>query len=1182
MPAPTDSGFIAIHGNRLEDLRQSLITFLRTAPLDPFDEDVVLVQSNGIAQWLKQSIATNPGSGASEGGLGIAADLKFQLPAEFIWSVYRSVLSETEVPKSSPFDKRPLSWRLFALLPTLIDKPGYEPLKRFIEGEEPLVRTYQLAEKLADLYDQYQVYRADWLAHWEGGANSILGSNGFETALNDDEAWQSALWRAICADIHTHRNQDTNTSRSRVHTHFVERAKKLKQIPTGTKLPKRVFVFGVSSLPWQILEALALLSRFSQVIFCVLNPSQYHWAEIISDRELLTAERRRGKTKDRFAVGCQLEALHGHANPLLAGWGKQGRDFLRMLDEFDDTQARAAAYKLYRNEIDLFFPHNQTDNPSLLNQIQDDIFYLSDLDEVKKEEHRLLDLANDHSVAFHLAHSPLREVEILHDQLLAAFNADPQLQPRDVMVMVPDINVYAPFIKAVFSQYSKESAQHIPFNIADLGQRGQSPLLSALEILLSLPQARCSVSEVMSLLEAPALRNRFNIAESDLELISQWIDGTHIRWGLDAEQRNSSDNPAIGDHNTWLAGIQAMLVGFSLGQQEAWLGVQGYSEISGSEIAIAGNLASFVEALQQLTVNLGQIQTGRDWIERIKQLLQQFFAAQDPADELLIDRLGLQLQRWHDELEIGSGLDQEIPLLIARERVIGSMDETNLRQRFLSGSVNFSTLMPMRSIPFKMICLLGMNDGDYPRSRTPMDFDLMSREYRPGDRSRRNDDRYLFLEALLSAREKLYISWVARSILDDSERPASVLVEQLQDYINLLWTSPDSDKSSAQLLSTLHPLQPFSPRYYRSENRAESLDTVLKQRRLFTYNASWRDALDSVGREFNSSEYSLTYFQPDEPLSFKAIANFLKNPIAYFYNQRLNIWFTDLQEVDTDNELFTFSHLQKAILESQLIQKVVQKSADKPAFERNLQQQLQRWAGSGAIGVDSVERQLSKVISANMPNLFERYCELLTHWSLSAPDQLFTLEYRNEQGTIEIADRIMELRTNSEGERARIHISGSKLFDSQSKKRVRYEKLLSDWVVHLAGQLDGVGFRSYILSREEDCCIELPALSAEKARPLLEAILAGWISGMTQPLPILPEVAYEMLDAASKLDTEKVRDKAAAKYETQLKDYDRGYLARAYPNFESLYESEDFAHYTTQLYEPLRLLHLSARDEVEA
>ena len=610
MAAPPDTGFIAIHGNRLEDLRQSLITFLRSAPLDPFDEDVILVQSNGIAQWLKQSIATNPANDLSGGGLGIAVDLDFKLPSEFIWKAYRSVLSEAEVPKSSPFDKRPLSWRLFALLPKLLEQPVYQPLKRFIEGPEPKIRTFQLAEKLADLFDQYQVYRADWLANWESNADSIFTSNGVETSLAKDELWQPALWRAICDDIRTNINADAvNTSRSRVHLRFMKAASQINPQAAEATLPKRVFVFGVSSLPRQILEALAALSRFSQVIFCVLNPSKFHWAEIVSDRELLTAERRRGLIKDAFAPGCELTTLHGHANPLLAGWGKQGRDFLRMLDEFDETTSRASAYALYRNEIDLFFEHSDPATPSLLNQLQDDIFLLTDLDEIKRED-RKLDPGEDHSVGFHIAHSPLREVEILHDQLLAVFNTDSTIQPRDVMVMVPDINVYAPFIKAVFSQPPRDSALHIPFNIADLGQRGQNPLLSALEILLSLPQGRCSVSEVMSLLEAPALRSRFKIAEQDLELIAQWIEATNIRWGLDAAQRQNSDHPAIGNRNTWLAGIQSMLVGFSLGRHEAWMEVQGYAEIGGTEIAIAGNLCAFVEALQALADALGRPLTG--------------------------------------------------------------------------------------------------------------------------------------------------------------------------------------------------------------------------------------------------------------------------------------------------------------------------------------------------------------------------------------------------------------------------------------------------------------------------------------------------------------------------------------------------------------------------------------------
>jgi len=1173
MSASADSGFIAIHGNRLEDLRQSLITFLRSAPLDPFEEDVVLVQSNGIAQWLKQSIAANPGTDNSVGGLGIAADLDFKLPAEFIWSVYRSILPEAEVPTTSPFDKRPLTWRLFALLPTLVNQPIYAPLKRFIEGDEPLVRTFQLAEKLADLFDQYQVYRADWLALWESGSNALLSSQGAQTSLPDEDLWQPQLWRAICNDIQIGLGGDAaNTSRSRVHTRFMQHASSLKYLAADAKLAKRVFVFGVSSLPRQTLEALAVLSRFSQVIFCVLNPSQYHWAEIVSDRELLTAERRRGLMKPEFQPGCALETLQGQANPLLAGWGKQGRDFLRMLDEFDDTEARCTRFTLYRNQFDLFFPHSSGAQPTLLNQLQDDIFYLRNLNEI---DTRVLQPEQDHSVRFHQAHSPLREVEILHDQLLAAFNSDPALQPADVMVMVPDINIYAPYIKAVFSQQAKGAEQHIPFNIADLGQRGQNPLISALDILLSLPQARCSVSEVMGLLEAPALRSRFGIDETDLELIAHWIEHTHIRWGLDAEQRKRSDNPAIGVRNTWLAGIRSMLVGFSLGQQECWMGVQGYNDISGSEIAIVGNLANLIEALQHLTERLGQVQTAELWILGVQQLLRDFFAADDPADELLLDRISQQLRRWQDELEIADALQQEIPLLVVRERIISSLDETNLRQRFLAGSVNFSTLMPMRSIPFKMICLLGMSDGDYPRSRTPMDFDLMAREYRPGDRSRRNDDRYLFLEALLSARQRLYLSWVGRSILDDSERPASVLIEQLQDYINQRWVSPVSETRCSELLSMQHPLQPFSAAYYPEENGPNSLTEVLDSGRLFTYNGSWREALNQSTAAPHVSKHTLAYRQPKEPINLRALANFLKNPIAYFYNHRLNVWFADLEESDTDHEIFQFSPLQKTILESQLIQQAVQRSQDRSQFDQRLAAQLERLSNSGALGIASVEKHLSAGISADMPDLFERYANLLEEWPDVVPDHEFRLLFETEVGAVEIIDRIGELRRNPAGDYARILISRSKLLNSQNKKRIRYEKLLTDWVVHLAGQIEGEGFCSFILSKEENCCIELPPVEPERARTLFDAILTTWMRGQTYPLPALPEIAYEVLDAAEKGEPEKVRERAEAQYQKTVEEYDKGYLVRAYPHFESLLESDQFDPLIHQIYEPLRQVHLS-------
>jgi len=194
-----------------------------------------------------------------------------------------------------------------------------------------------------------------------------------------------------------------------------------------------------------------------------------------------------------------------------------------------------------------------------------------------------------------------------------------------------------------------------------------------------------------------------------------------------------------------------------------------------------------------------------------------FFEASDRREGYTLMELESALQGWQQACG-EAALTDPLPLSVVGEYWLSRLDEQGLSQRFFGGAVTFATLMPMRAIPFRRVCLLGMNDGDYPRSRKPLDFDLMGRDYRPGDRSRREDDRYLFLEALLSAREHLHISWVGHSINDNSERPASVLVAQLRDHLKSGWRlsgyESHGEKAGAALLdalTTTHRLQPFNP-----------------------------------------------------------------------------------------------------------------------------------------------------------------------------------------------------------------------------------------------------------------------------------------------------------------------------------------------------------------------------------
>lgn len=1173
-----EPGFHAIHANHLEDLRRAVVYICRQNPMPPLQSETFLVQSNGIAQWLKLALAEKRTDDGVEGGLGIAAGMEFLFPARFIWQAYRAVLPDGEVPEQSPFDKSRLVWRLYRLLPALVGQDdAFTPLARFLDGSDTDLRNFQLAEKVADLFDQYQVFRADWLAAWEQGKDVVITARGEEKALDAETRWQPMLWRALVEDV----GSEAHTSRSQIHTRFMEQGQRITQPANPGRLPRRIVVFGVSSLPRQALEALFVLSRFSQVVLCVHNPCQFYWADIISDRELLKAERKRGAVHPVLSQIDDPDQLHQHANPLLAAWGKQGRDYIRLLDEFDNPDDYRASFQTPGQKIDIFTDHGDADSPCLLHQLQNDIHNLTPLQEIRDQQ-RTVDLARDHSVVFHDAHGPQREVEILHDQLLAAFNADPTLRPRDVIVMVPDINVYAPHIQAVFGRYQPGRKRHIPFTISDQGQRHHEPVLIALETLMSLPRSRFGVSEIISLLEVPGIRDRFDIGEDDIPLARRWVEGANIRWGLHGQHRESLDLPAELDRNTWQSGLRSMLLGYGMGDDEPWGGVEPYGEIGGLQASLAGRIGEFVHQLETLWQALQTTRTPEQWEALFSAMLEQFFHKVEGQDLLLLNRFRRQLEQWLEDA-LAAGLDDQLlPLNIVKDVLLQGLDEGGLNQRFLAGKVNFATLMPMRAIPFRKVCLLGMNDGDYPRSRPPVDFDLMAQDYRPGDRSRREDDRYLFLEALLSAREQLYISWVGRSIRDDSERPPSVLVGQLQDHLDSLWTvAGHPGKAVTRALTTQHPLQPFSRDYFPKANgvgegeeaQPRSLAEIRQARGLFTYEREWRSAhgVDATGQ----ASQPLPYQAPEEPLTLSDLANFLKKPIDTFYQRRLQVRFDAVEDEDTDNENFDLNGLDRWRLDNELIGDSVLKAASEEELHERLEVTLDRMARRGDLGMGVTEHRLRTELAGRLPDLFERYRGALADWPEAVAEPLpFEYRYADNIGAVEVADLIDNLRCDPEGQLCRLVIAGSGLLTGSGySKKVRYANLLRDWVIHLAGQLSGQPFDTLILGKEEGRTFHFPMMAPEQARKHFDALLGRWMEATTRALPVHCDAGFAWITSfygGKKYvgDHERAISEAEQAYTTAL-ERDTGYLHGAFDSPESLMASGEFEALLHQLYVPV-------------
>ncbi len=1116
MPSAITPGLIILHGNQLEQLRSAVFQWVRQYPLDPLEQDIYLVQSNGVAEWLKIAIAEDT---------GVCAATRVELPGRFLWGIYRNMLGRDAIPISSSLDMSPLTWRLMRLIPELLDQPDFAPLKRFLVDGEP-ARRLQLAQRLAGLIDLYQLYRADWLADWAQGLDQLRNAQGEVRALLPDQRWQAQLWRAILADIP---EDSRGLGRVNIHQRFVA------AIAAGarpvTRLPRRVVLFGISALPRQTLEALSALSKHTQVLLAVPNPCQFYWGDIIEGSQLFKAQRKRQQLKGGVDLSqFSPEDLHAHCHPLLANWGRQGRDFVRMLDDFDQAEVTRERFSSLR--IDLF---SEGQGNSLLERVQ---VAIRDLVPVVDHPDMQFDRA-DKSIEFHVTHSVQREVEVLHDQLLAmladeAGNDKKALRPRDVIVMVPDIEVFSPSIRSVFGQYSRQDPRYIPFEIGDVKDRSINPILVAMDWLLRLPQQRCQQSEVRDLLEVPALAKRFGLTEEDLPQLAQWIEGAGVRWGLDQAHRAGLGLQASGEQNSWIFGLRRMLLGYASGDSATYFGVESYAEVGGLNAALAGSLAQFVETLMHWRAVLATSVSPEVWGVRARELLQFFFSANDESDQQILVRLDESLQNWLASCA-DAGYVEAVPLAVVREAWMGAIDEQTLNHRFVSGGVTFCTLMPMRAVPFRVVCLLGLNDGDYPRRAQHVDFDLLAMPgmARPGDRSRRDDDRYLMLEALLSARDKLYISWIGRNVKDNSEQPASVLVSQLRDYLVAGW------KCDLKEMTTEHPLQPFSRQYFEKNG-------------LLTYAKEWRIAHSNIEAHIEEDTLPVYELEPDFKLKMAELARFVKQPVKYFFRKRLGVIFTDDEASGEDDEPFGFNGLEEyKLVDSLLDDEGAAEPLDQVASL--LRQKAERLTREGALPIGLIGRQWQNRLVDELVPIRTEWLKLCAQYPM--PAEKLPVQF-NHDG-ISLDDWLDRVHSNGK-ESAWLTQIASKV--TNSKGEPRGEKLIDAWVRQLAAGALGYHVTGYLVAR--DAIITMPALDQAESSATLSTLISYWRDGINHPLRTACKTALAWLQEG------KPDDVYDGNYQIGG-EVDDLCLARLWADYDELTEDPEWENCSRGLYGPL-------------
>ncbi|UZE94619.1 exodeoxyribonuclease V subunit gamma [Alkalimarinus alittae] len=876
-------------GNRMEDLVTLLSRLLEIPSDDPLSEDTVVVQNQGMHHWLSLELASRR---------GVVMNTRYPLPGNFFWGLINTILADESLPDKTPYSREILIWAIYESLgaDSFFNDPSCAEANHYwfdaANQKEDALKRFQLSRELADLFEQYLIYRPEWISLWASdGGRAASEANASDLIAHH---WQGTLW------THLHKRLgDPPLS-------LIEKA--IAKLATSSQpLPKRIFIFGINALPPVWMDFIKVIASYTDVHFFMLNPSDEYWGDIRSEKTLI---RERAKWLEK---GQPLSAIFDEiGNPLLANLGQQGQECLKLLCDRTDT------------EIPLFYSAGRD---TLLQRVQDDILTLSDKRTKQPDSASEQPEEGDSSIVVASAHSALREIQVLHDWLLMQFKHDSTLTPKDVLVMSPQVENYAPYIDSVFKRgrsFDTEVDPQLPCSIADRTLNDLEPVIQAFIELLTLPDSRFQVSQILGYLRIPAVQSRFGLEPSDVELYTHWLSVAAIHWGLDREHKAGFTGVKRSNERfTWKQGLDRLIIGFAQADSEQiYEGADGIQMLTlpwveGSYADKLGRLLGLIENLQYYAKQLTQERTPADWQHFLIRLIESTFeeAGEDASGyQIIIKAINTLVEN-----AVAANFSGKLSLPVVSAYLNNCFSQPQQGQSFMTGQITFCSMIPMRSVPFKIIAILGLNDGDFPRQRQPMGFDLLAESPpRLGDRSRRGDDRYLFLEALISARDKLYLSYQGSDIKNNQERQPSLLVKELIDYLDAGY-GWNSNKQIQR-----HPLQPFSHKNYQSP--------------FFGFNGSWLSLGD--GREPRDNLTPIPYkSQPAEAANAKQVegdvstdddaliaidverlVSFFDNPSRAMGIERLKLYLNAaVAEMPEDAEPFTTNFLDRYIIQSELI-----------------------------------------------------------------------------------------------------------------------------------------------------------------------------------------------------------------------------------------------------------------------
>ena len=986
--------------NLLEALSEQLHENLKQEHNDVFQPDYIINQTEGMRNWLLIQMAEKA---------GIAANIKFLSPNELILKVAQII----DDSKFNNLSSNILCWIIYSVLnEDEFIKRFPEVSSYYISDKDADAKRIALAGKIADLFDQYQIYRHDFIDEWN-----------LEDALNDNLNWQEFLWIRVKQKS----GQEFKDKAEQGKLIIKSLTEQTKQDLLRNKLPN-IHLFGISITTPYHLEILTELGKYININFYLLNPAPItYWQDNVSEKYMMFLRRAKKVKKDDLIIG----------NALLTSWGKIIRD---------------TYYLLFRNDemLNSYTPIGEDDPEpdSLLHKIQNDIFHNLIITTDKDYARNVIEEKDlkDGSITLNSCFTIAREVEVLHNYLVHLVdNETERFSARDIVVMVSDIDSYSPFIKAVF----ENSPYKFKFTIADETLNTGDNLINALQALLSFTLDDFKGENVLSLLEYSFIKNRFSI--NNILLIRKLIDKANIRFGI---------NGSLSDESiylSWKYGIQKIIYSICIsGDEEYYFENDGYylvDLVEGEDSFEAIRFFYFVNKLIESVEERNISRPLNEWVNFTEEIIEGFlWNIDDPVSddyEILINKL----QSFNVAQQF---LNETIKYDVFLKVFFDHISTETRNSAFANGGITFCSLIPMRSIPFEIVALLGLNFDKFPRKENSLSFNLLNAEKRKGDRNTKDNDKHLFLETILSAKEYLYLSYIGQSVKDNAIFPPSVLIDELIDYIDEGIGKKADNKVFANCMIVKHPLHSYSTRYGNEEG-------------LYNY------------LQFNSGKV-IDIFK-DEKFEEEVIKNidietlikFFKNPFQFYYKNVLQIEYDDHDNLLPETEIFSLNNLELWQLKTSLLKryKVVEGEAER------------EWKMKGLLPLKNSGKIAYDDISNSVKTVYEKFKEI----TQGCEEKIVSIDLKIDDvtisGTIE-------------------NVYDGTLINTIFSKKLKTKHLLESYLKYLIGCASGE-IQNLTIINCEGVLLKLKPLTKDESVEKLSKILEIFKEGQRTIIPFSPD-----------------------------------------------------------------------------